>query len=137
MKVKEYIRARIDSAKRLNPSTESTAKFTYSFNEHTKRIIEYIIESVSIPYTFYELNDSNNVITFNNGTITATVPPGHYTASSLTTTLKSLIDIAFGDATTNVSYSNNTYKLTIARGTPFIVDSHKDVLESTASAALG
>jgi hypothetical protein len=137
MKAKEYIRARIDSAKRLNPSTETTSNFTYSLNENTKRVTGYIIESITIPFTFYEINSSNNVITFNNGATTITIPPGHYTASSFTTTLKGLMDIAFGDSTTTVSYSDSTYKLTIARGTPFIVDSYISVPASTGSGIIG
>jgi hypothetical protein len=137
MRAKGYVRARIDSAKRLNPNTESTSDFTYSLNDDTKRIVAYIIESITIPFTFYEINNANNVITFNNGTITVTIPPGHYTASSLTTELKSLIDIAFGDATTSVSYSGNTYKLTIARGNSFIVDGYIDVPASTGSGIIG
>jgi hypothetical protein len=137
MKNKEYVRARIDSAKRLNPSTEPTANFTYSLNETTKRVTGYIIESMTIPFTFYEINNSNNVITFNGGATQITIPPGHYTGSSFTITLKGLMDIAFGDATTTVTYSDSTYKLTISRGTAFIVDSYVDVPASTGSSIIG
>lgn len=135
--IKEYIRAVVNSSRRLNPLTETTSSFTFSFNKAIPRISEIIIESIQIPFSFYVINATNNVLTFNNGTIVVTMPIGNYTSTSLSITLKPLIDTAFGDTTTTVSFSFNTFKLTIARGTAFIVDSLLIVPASTLSNILG
>jgi hypothetical protein len=137
MVVKEYVRARIDSAKRLDPGTETSTNFNYAFNETTKRITDIIISSVNIPFSFYEVNTTNNVVTFNSGATSITLPVGHYTASTIVSNLKTLIDVAFGDATTLVTYSSSTYRITINRGTSFIVDGVDDVPASIGAYVLG
>ena len=137
MSVKERINVIFNSKMRRFPLTETSSNFTYSFNKNITRITEIIIKSVQIPFTCYPINVTNNVLTFNGGLITITITPGSYTSSSLGIELKSKIDAAFGDATTVVTFSNKTFKLSIVRGTPFIIDAFINIPASTASSILG
>ena len=137
--IKETISSVINSSRRLNASTftETSSNFTYSFNESIERIDQMIFTSVQVPYTFFIWNSSNNVLTFNNGTTVATIPPGSYNMSTFISVLKTAIDTAFGDASTIVTYNINTFKLTISRGTAFIIDSVTARPASTAATSLG
>jgi hypothetical protein len=136
---KETISAVINSARRLNSSTftETSSNFTYSFNDSISRIDELVFTSVQVPYTFFIWNSNNNVLTFNGGAVSVTITPGSYSMSSLTSMLQTNINTAFGDATTLVTYNISTFRITISRGTSFIIDSVNDQATSTASTALG
>jgi hypothetical protein len=135
--IKERIRAVINSKNRLQPLTEPSHNFTFSFNNKTTRITEIVIERIEIPYSFYAVNSTNNVLTFNNGTVTATITPGNYTSTTIQSELKTKIDAAFADTNTTITFSPSTYKLTITRTTAFIIDSMNSVPASTASNILG
>jgi hypothetical protein len=135
--IKEQVRVLIHSQKGLNPNTDTGSNFTYSFNKDIIRIIELRIDFIQIQYTFYSINPLNNVLSFNGGAITATIPPGNYSVVSLATTLQTVINTAFGDTSTLVTFSNSTFLLTITRGTNFNVDSFKDQSISTAAPILG
>lgn len=137
MSVKEFIRGVVNSRKRLNPTTETSSNFTFSFNRNVHRITEIVLTSIQIPYSFYSINATNNVLTFNDDALFITLVPGNYTSTSLTLALKQLIDSAFGDTTTVVTFSYSTYKITITRGVAFSVDSYTDVPQSTLSNILG
>lgn len=134
---KERVRAVINSKDRLNPLTETTSDFTFSFNRNNSRITEIILESIQIPFSFYVINSSNNVITFNSGAIVATIAPGNYNSSSLSLELKNKINTAFGDTNTTVTYSSSTFKLTITRTTSFVIDSFVTIPASTLSKTIG
>jgi hypothetical protein len=101
---------------------ETSSNFTFSFNKDIKRIVEIYISSIHVPYSFYAISDYNNTFTMNNGNITITIPPGNYTTTTICAILKSLIDSAFNDTTTNVIFSYSTFKLTITRGIAFNID---------------
>ena len=135
----ETISAVINSSRRLNGSTftETSSNFTYSFNESVSRIDELVFTSVQVPYTFFIWNSSNNVLTFNGGTVPVTITPGSYSMTMLISMLQTNINAAFGDATTLVTYNVSTFKITISRGTSFIIDSVDDQPTSTAATALG
>jgi hypothetical protein len=127
----------INSAFRLNPTTSNSGNFTYSVNKHITRITALVLKYVQIPFTFYTINNTNNVLTFNNGTKTATIPVGNYTAQTILATLTTVINTVFADTATTVTYNSATFKLTIARGTPFIVDAVTSITASTAAPSLG
>ena len=58
--------------------------------------------NAQIPYSFYVINYTNNLFKYSIlsfPAITITVPVGNYTANSLISTLKSLVDTANGDTT--------------------------------------
>lgn len=135
---KEIIRAVINSEKKINASgVETSSNFTFTFNKDITRITDIIIESVQIPYSFYAINALNNVLTFNRGTVSITIPPGNYSTSGLCITLIALINAAFNDNSTKVIFTYSTYTLTITRGISFNVDAAKDIPASTASRVLG
>lgn len=136
---KETTSAVINSSRRLNSSTftETSSNFTYSFNDSISRINQLIFTSVQVPYTFFIWNSTNNVLTFNNGAVIATITPGSYSMSALLNILQTNINTAFGDSTTTVTYNISTFKITISRGTSFIIDSVNTIPASTASKSLG
>lgn len=134
---KEIIKAVINSAKRLNPTTETGSNFTVTFNRDVKRIVEIALEAVQIPYSFYTINSSNNVLSFNKGAISITIPAGNYTTSNLTSLLKTLINTAFNDTTTSVTIAYSNLIMSITRGTTFNVDAMVDYPISTAANMLG
>jgi hypothetical protein len=133
------VQALIVSKKRLNTLTggETSTNFTYSFNNSQMRINTIVIKQVIIPYTFYGINDLNNILTFNNGAVSITVPPSNYNSSDLTNTLTSLINTAFADTTTSVTFSLDSYKVNITRGTAFIVDAAVSQPTSTFASIIG
>jgi hypothetical protein len=136
---RETISSVINSSRRLNGSsfTETSSNFTYSFNESVTRIDQMIFTSVQVPYTFFIWNSNNNVLTFNGNTVSVTIPSGSYSMSGITAILQNAINTAFGDTSTLVTYNISTFKITISRGTAFVIDAFKDVPESTASTMLG
>lgn len=136
-RLKERIRSVINSKNRLNPSTEPSHNFTFSFNNTSIRIAEIMIERVEIPFSFYIINTTNNVLTFNSGANSITLTPGNYTGPTLITELTTKLTAAFAGQSPVVTFSNSTYKLTISKTAAFNVDSKIDVPASTASYILG
>ncbi len=134
---KERVRCVINSRNRLNPLTEDSNDFTVSLNSSLSRITEIDIERVEIPYSFYAINSTNNVLTFNSGANSITITPGNYTATTLITELTTQLNIAFAGQSPAVTFSSLTYKLTISKSSAFNVDSYTDIPTSTASYALG
>lgn len=134
---KELVRAAINSEKRLKPLTETGSNFTFAFNKDITRIKEIILESVQIPFSFYAIGPHNNVLTFNQGAVSITITPGNYTTATLTLMLRTLINTAFNDNTTNIIFTYSTYTLNITRGIAFNVDSIADIPASTAARVLG
>lgn len=134
---KERIRAVVNSKTRLNPTTETSHNFTFSFNNTITRITEIMIERVEIPFSFYIINSSNNVLTFNNGVDSITITPGNYTATTLQNEMVTKLLVAFAGQSPTVTFSSSTYKLTIGKTAAFKVDAVADVPASTASYILG
>lgn len=134
---KERSNAVINSKTRLSPLSSTTSNFTYSFYRRYSRITEIVIRSIQLPFGFYAVNSTNNVLKFNSNAISVTVTPGNYNTSTLAIELKSKIDTAFGDTNTTITFSTTTYKLTIARTTPFVVDAEVDVPSSTFAKLIG
>ena len=108
---KERIQAVVNSSDRLNPSTETTANFTWSFNEKVIRISEILIKSVQIPFSFYAINSTNNFMLVNGTTVT--IDNGNYTATTLIPEVTSKIDASAVGGTTTMTYSSQTLKFTI------------------------
>jgi hypothetical protein len=135
--LKERVNAVINSRSRNNPGSSTSGNFTYTFDKNINRITDVIIRAVQIPFTFYVINSSNNVLKFNNNTVTATITAGNYNNATILIELKSKIDAAFADTNTTVTFNNITSKLTITRTAAFILDAAVDVPTSTLSTILG
>lgn len=135
--VKENVLININSNTRLNPGTSTSSNFTYTLNDNVDRCENIIIKNVEIPFTFYVINSTNNVLTFNSAALSITITPGNYTTSSLAVELKTRMDTAFADITTVAAFSHITYLLTLTRGTAFNVDAAVDQPTSTAAYMLG
>jgi hypothetical protein len=65
-----------------------------------------------IPYSFYNVNQNNNTLSyvFGGSIITGTIPIGNYTANTLLTALKTLLPLT-------VTYSSITNKFTFTHAT--------------------
>ena len=135
--LKERCNVVINSNTRLNPGSSTSSNFTYSLNRNITRVTDIVIKSVQIPFTYYTVNSLNNVLKFNSNAISITITPGNYTTSSLAVELKTLIDTAFGDATTVITFSSTTFKLNITRGVAFNVDAAATVPTSTFAKLIG
>lgn len=75
--------------------------------------------NAQIPYSFYVINYTNNLFRFTTVVIaptvlTVTVPVGNYTANSLISTLKGVIDTAIGDTSSVLAIDSISGKMTLA-----------------------
>jgi hypothetical protein len=136
---KKRIQLVINSANRNNPNASTTSNFTFSPNEKASRINEVSVEFISIPFSFYTINSSNNVLTFNSAVHSITITPGNYTMTNLITEMqtKLLAVPAFSLLTPTVTFSYTTYKVTISMSSAFIVDSKTAQPTSTFAPFLG
>lgn len=104
----------INSRYRDNGTYDS---FTMNINEPPTQYSSVKLIDVAIPQSFYNFTSANNVITFQEGgtgTIyTATITPGSYSTSTLTTELTSELNSAGGTGTYTVTYNStqNTYTI--------------------------
>lgn len=103
-----------------NGSFLSSVRFELgTFLKDEKDIIHRSItlQSAQIPYSFYVVNYTNNLLRLNNGTTTTyTIPVGNYTATSLITTIKSVVisdypalTITLNKLNGILTFTNNTY----------------------------
>jgi hypothetical protein len=136
---KENVLAVINSDNRLNPDISTSSSFTYSFNDKIDRIIGIAIKNVQIPFTFYVFeDDTEKILTFNDNAHAITIPNAVYTTSSLAIVLKNLIDAAFGDTTTVITFDTSNQILYIRRETSFKIDTeYEGYPMSTAAVLLG
>ena len=107
----------ITSADRITGAIpdESTANFRVKFAE------DFSASCVSLLWA--DIPSLKNVIPANNtiswthsvdGALSITVPPGHYSTSTLTSTIKSLMDATAGPTIYTVTYDSNTQLITMS-----------------------
>jgi hypothetical protein len=81
----------------------------------TAHIEKIALESISIPFTWYNIDSNNNSIRFNDGTQRdVTIPVGVYSSSTIITAIKTAMDGAPSTLVFTVTYNNITKKITIA-----------------------
>lgn len=113
----------IKSSDRLSSSTGS-----HNFRLQLTTPIEngdYELVSVSMPNSFYVVNDTNNKIYFTDDSTarTATLTNGYYSTSTLPTEIKSAMETANSSFQTyTVSYSSSTSKFTVSAAGNFTFD---------------
>jgi hypothetical protein len=97
-----------------NKTRGDNNNFYISFDEPIMNVHEIKLLHVNIPVTWYNINQYNNVINFNEGgpDLQASLPQGNYTVADLQTQIKTSME-AVGALTYTVTYSNVTMKLTI------------------------
>jgi hypothetical protein len=102
--------------------TNTETNFIMQLNERLTNVVSMEITNIQIPYTFYniETRQYNNIFTLSDGTTTWTIkiPDGHYTLSTIITTINSLIhtntnrnDFTFGspsDTTGLITITNSS-----------------------------
>jgi hypothetical protein len=110
----------IDSRDRTH-ITDSTCDFFVNIVPGIEGAETIELVNSSIPNSQYNINSTNNVILFNDGTTnTAQLPIGAYTASTLATSLASLMS-GVGTQTYTVVYNPLTFKLTISAASSFSI----------------
>lgn len=133
MVIKENIPVVINSKQRLNP-TDLSSNFTWTFNDDINRITEILIKSVQIPYSYYNVNATNNTLNING--VPVVIPHGNYTVFSIMSVLENAIDGVLGNNTT-VSYSDITLKFTISSDINIQIFTDSNTVNSPLSILLG
>lgn len=113
-----------------------TAHYKVSFNTQITRITEIVVEALQIPFSYYTVNHSNNILIFDISD-TITITPGNYTATTLCNEIKAQMDIVFPGQSSTVTFSTTTLKMTISKASPFTIASSTTNSASTASIMLG
>ena len=105
-----------------NIATYSVSDFTFSLTESMKNVESLSLLSIEIPYTWYNIDSLyfNNFFWLDDNLVE--IPSGHYTISSLITTLNNITQ------STNISfsYSSSSYKTTITKEENDIITFHKN-----------
>lgn len=130
------VRAIINSKFRDDKKT-SASDFKFTFSSPIERVSQFEIISVVVPYTYYGINQYNNVLAFSlDGTtiLTATVSPGNYTSGTFPAALATAMGVADGSATYTITYSDTTQLLTINRSAGLFMLKYDD---STMKFVLG
>ena len=75
----------------------------------------YALHELCLPVSWYNINSTNNKIVFYYYLLprTATIPPGYYNTSNITTAIKTAMEAAAGSGTFTVTYDSLTSKFTI------------------------
>ena len=112
-------RQRIISLQSFNKIHGTTDNFICDFN-NISNIHWFAIQDIHILLSHYQIDASNNVLTFNEGggNLTATLKDGNYTASSIASELKTKLDAAGGQVYTVTTDSING-KITISAAANF------------------
>lgn len=136
---KERIQAVVNSKDRLTPLTSTPEDFTWSFNKPITRVTEVFIDFVEIPYSFYAINSTTNVLIFDDGSASVSITPGNYTASSLALEIASQMNnnVYFTGYNVSATFSPITLKMTITATSPFKINSITSQPTSTFSPLLG
>ena len=106
------------SSKDRDATSQGTSDFSVTLKDWKNWVDAINLEQVTLP-ALYNIDASNNVITFNEGggDLTATITPGAYSTSVgtvlLQAAIKTALDAAGGQVYT-VTYDDNAYKLTIS-----------------------
>ena len=102
-----------------NANSLSSANFNIALtNQIDPRYNAMIVHKVSMPYTYYTINNTNNNIYFQDGVsgiLTATITEGNYTANSLASAIGTALTASSSvPLTYTVTVSSVTNKFTIA-----------------------
>lgn len=79
------------------------------------------LQNAVIPYSFYSINDNNNVLIIhsNSNTYTITVPAGNYNIQQMINALQSglggLFTITYNSITNKITITNTTYEFTVKK----------------------
>jgi hypothetical protein len=100
----------------------TSSDFIYSMNFAGQKVKGFKISNVTIPFKFYPINSTNNIIYFTEGATpaTATINPGTYTPTSLATHVQAIMTAASPTVSTyTVTYNSisDQFSLAISAGT--------------------
>jgi hypothetical protein len=113
----ERIMIFIDSKYRTTGTNEN---FSIDLTEPITRVKQAEIVTVEVPFSFYVINSTNNVLNFEDGGGTPysiVVPEGNYSGTTFATELKTLLEAQITGWT--VAYDSSIYKLRFQRTSNF------------------
>jgi hypothetical protein len=127
-------------------SSRATKYYNSSYNSHVEFSLPYInipsdytiylsIPHIAIPYSFYNINTSNNTLKYSvlSNIYTITIPVGNYTVNNLLSQLKLIFPNDF-----TISYSGINNKFTFTHASQdFIFIYQSNFIESTCLGILG
>jgi hypothetical protein len=94
--------------------------------------------ALAMPLSNYTINSTNNLIYFNDGVTDyiATITPGVYNSDNIVTAIKTAMEATGYAGTITVTFSENTYKLTISSTTNFMLQ-FQTLTDNSANHILG
>jgi len=113
----ERVNVNIDSKDRTSGTNEN---FIITLSPKLTRVVACDVVSVEVPFSYYTVNTSNNVLKFTNAvptTFTATVTPGNYDGITFAGQLQTLMNAQMAGFT--VTYNVASYTLTFANASQF------------------
>lgn len=112
----ERVAVNIDSKDRISGTNEN---FEIKLSKSIERVKNIDIVSVEVPWTFYVLNSTNNVLSFTVGATphSITVSPGNYDAITFVQLIQQLMNATASGF--SVAWSSTNYKITFSNASSF------------------
>ncbi len=125
----------VDSKKRVSGTSTD---FLYRIDSPVDRVRKITAVQLSLPFSYYVINPTNNVLVLNNGANTATLPPGTYNITNFQIILQAALNAAGINSGFTVFYDNSTGILNISNSlVSFTINSVSSQPLSTAATFLG
>lgn len=125
----------VDSRKRVSGTATN---FSYRIDSSVDRVRKITAVQLSLPFSYYVINPTNNVLVLNNGANTATLPPGTYNIANFQIILQTALNSAGINAGFTVYYDTSTGILNITNSSvSFTINSLSSQPLSTAATFLG
>lgn len=124
----------VDSKKRYSGTATD---FIYRINESIDRIRKITVVQLSLPFSYYTVNSTNNTLVLNNGANIATIPPGTYNLTNFQLTLQAALNAAGPNNGYSVSYNISTGLTTIFNASGVTINSEISQPTSTFATSLG
>ncbi len=125
----------VDSKKRYSGTPTN---FIYRINNDITRVRNITVVQLSLPFSYWVINSTNNTLILNNGANTATMPPGTYNLTNFQIVLKNALNAAGINLGFNVLYDLSTGLITISNtSATFTINSTTSQPGSTFAPLLG
>lgn len=125
----------VDSKKRYSGTPTN---FIYRIDKSIDRVRKITLEQLGLPFSYWVVNTSNNVLVLNNGANTATIPYGTYNLTNFQLILTNALNAAGINLGFSVNYSLSTGRIQISNSsTSFTVNSVSSQPTSTFAPILG
>ncbi len=130
----------IVSSRNKTYPTDTNGNFTISFNNaQLESFKAFRVKTVTVPYKMYPVNNTNNIIYFQESTgplVAAQISPGYYTITTILAQINSVMNSASPNSQTyTATYDNTLDRITITSSGTFSLQFSNTV--NSASSVLG